>query len=421
MRIQTDHMTTLFINIKELIQVRELDVMKVSGKNMSILPIIKNAFLIIKDNVIVDFGSMNTLGIKKSDKVVDLTGKLVLPTWCDSHTHLVFADTREEEFVNRIKGLTYQEIAEKGGGILNSSKKLQNKPEKELFEDAAKRLKELIKNGTGAIEIKSGYGLTLESELKILRVIKKLKENFSLPIKATFLGAHALPNEYKEKRAEYIQLIIEKMIPKIAKEKLADYIDVFCEKGYFTTKETDQILKAGRKYGLIPKIHVNQFNSIGGIKVGVNNNALSVDHLEVLTDEDLNILSKSDTMPVALPSCSFFLEIPYTNARKLIDANIPMAVASDYNPGSSPSGNMNFVVSLACIKMRMTPEEAINAATINAAHALNLSDKIGSISKGKMANFIITKPIKSYSSIPYAFADNCIEKVYLAGKETQTP
>jgi len=414
-------MTTLFINIKELIQVRELDVMKVSGKNMSILPIIKNAFLIIKDNVIVDFGSMNTLGIKKSDKVVDLTGKLVLPTWCDSHTHLVFADTREEEFVNRIKGLTYQEIAEKGGGILNSSKKLQNKPEKELFEDAAKRLKELIKNGTGAIEIKSGYGLTLESELKILRVIKKLKENFSLPIKATFLGAHALPNEYKEKRAEYIQLIIEKMIPKIAKEKLADYIDVFCEKGYFTTKETDQILKAGRKYGLIPKIHVNQFNSIGGIKVGVNNNALSVDHLEVLTDEDLNILSKSDTMPVALPSCSFFLEIPYTNARKLIDANIPMAVASDYNPGSSPSGNMNFVVSLACIKMRMTPEEAINAATINAAHALNLSDKIGSISKGKMANFIITKPIKSYSSIPYAFADNCIEKVYLAGKETQTP
>ena len=413
-------MTTVFINIKELVQVRELDVMKVSGKNMSILPIIKNAFLIIKDNIIVDFGSMNTLDIKKSDKVIDLTGKIVLPTWCDSHTHLVFADTREEEFVNRIKGLTYQEIAERGGGILNSSKKLQNKPEIELFEDAAKRLKELIKNGTGAIEIKSGYGLTLESELKILRVIKKLKENFSLPIKATFLGAHAIPNEYKEKRSEYIQLIINKMIPEIAKEKLADYIDVFCEKGYFTTTETDLILKAGIKYGLIPKIHVNQFNSIGGVKLGVDNNALSVDHLEVLTDEDLNILSKSDTMPVALPSCSFFLEIPYTNARKLIDANIPMAVASDYNPGSSPSGNMNFVVSLACIKMKMTPEEAINAATINAAHALNLSDKIGSISKGKMANFIITKPIKSYSSIPYAFADNCIEEVYLAGKETQT-
>ena len=417
--MKTKPMTTLFINIKELIQVRELDVMKVSGKNMSILPIIKNAFLIIKDNVIVDFGSMNTLGIKKSDKVVDLTGKLVLPTWCDSHTHLVFADTREEEFVNRIKGLTYQEIAEKGGGILNSSKKLQNKPENELFEDAAKRLKKLIRNGTGAIEIKSGYGLTLESELKILRVIKKLKENFSIPIKATFLGAHAIPNQYKEKRAEYIQLIIDKMIPEIAKEKLADYIDVFCEKGYFTTTETNQILKAGRKYGLIPKIHVNQFNSIGGVKVGVKNNALSVDHLEVLTDEDLSILSKSDTMPVALPSCSFFLGIPYTNARKLIDTNVPMAIASDYNPGSSPSGNMNFVVSLACIKMRMTPEEAINAATINAAYALNLSNKIGSISKGKVANFIITKPIKSYSSIPYAFADNYIEKVYLEGKETQ--
>ena len=413
-------MTTVFINIKELVQVRELDVMKVSGKNMSILPIIKNAFLIIKDNIIVDFGSMNTLDTKKSDKVIELTGKIVLPTWCDSHTHLVFADTREEEFVNRIKGLTYQEIAERGGGILNSSKKLQNKPEIELFEDASKRLKKLIKNGTGAIEIKSGYGLTLESELKILRVIKKLKENFSLPVKATFLGAHAIPNEYKEKRAEYIQLIIDKMIPEVAKEKLADYIDVFCEKGYFTTVETDQILKAGRKYGLIPKIHVNQFNSIGGIKVGVNNNALSVDHLEVLTDEDLNILSKSDTMPVALPSCSFFLGIPYTNARKLIDANIPLAIASDYNPGSSPSGNMNFVVSLACIKMRMTPEEAINAATINAAHALNLSDKIGSISKGKIANFIITKPIKSYSSVPYAFADNYVEKVYLSGKEVQT-
>ena len=412
-------MTQLFINIKELIQVRELDVMKVCGKNMGILPIIKNAFLIIKDDVIIDFGSMNTLGIKKSDKVIDLTGKLVLPTWCDSHTHLVFADTREEEFVNRIKGLTYQEIAEKGGGILNSSKKLQNKPEIELYEDAEIRLKELIKNGTGAIEIKSGYGLTFESELKILRVIKKLKENFSLPIKATFLGAHAIPNKYKEKRAEYIQLIIDKMIPEIAKEKLADYIDVFCEKGYFTTTETNQILKAGRKYGLIPKIHVNQFNSIGGVKVGVKNNALSVDHLEVLTDEDLSILSKSDTMPVALPSCSFFLGIPYTNARKLIDTNVPMAIASDYNPGSSPSGNMNFVVSLACIKMRMTPEEAINAATINAAYALNLSNKIGSISKGKVANFIITKPIKSYSSIPYAFADNYIEKVYLEGKETQ--
>ena len=411
-------MTTLFINIKELIQVRESDVMKLSGKDMGILPIIKNAFLLIEDDLIIDFGSMNHLSTTDVDKVVDLTDKLVLPTWCDSHTHIVYADSREEEFVDRIKGLSYQKIAQKGGGILNSAKKLQDKSEDLLYNDAVIRIKEIIKSGTGALEIKSGYGLTLDSELKILRVIKKLKENFSIPIRATFLGAHAIPIKYKDKRHEYIQLIIDKMIHEIANQKLADYIDVFCEKGYFDITETDLILKAGIKYGLIPKIHVNQFNSIGGVKVGVDNNALSVDHLEVLTDEDLNILSKSDTMPVALPSCSFFLGIPYTNGRKIIDSNIPMAIASDYNPGSSPSGNMNFIVSLACIKMKMTPEEAINAATINAAYALNMSDKVGSISKGKMANFIITKPIKSYSFIPYTFANNCIEKVYLCGKET---
>jgi len=411
-------MTTLFINIKELIQVRESDVMKLSGKDMGILPIIKNAFLLIEDDLIIDFGSMNHLSTTDADKVVDLTDKLVLPTWCDSHTHIVYADSREEEFVDRIKGLSYQEIAQKGGGILNSAKKLQDKSEDLLYNDAVIRIKEIIKSGTGALEMKSGYGLTFDSELKILRVIKKLKENFSIPIRATFLGAHAIPIKYKDKRHEYIQLIIDKMIPEIANQKLADYIDVFCEKGYFNITETDLILKAGIKYGLIPKIHVNQFNSIGGVKVGVDNNALSVDHLEVLTDEDLNILSKSDTMPVALPSCSFFLGIPYTNGRKIIDSNIPMAIASDYNPGSSPSGNMNFIVSLACIKMKMTPEEAINAATINAAYALNMSDKVGSISKGKMANFIITKPIKSYSFIPYTFANNCIEKVYLCGKET---
>ena len=411
-------MTTLFINIKELIQVRESDVMKLSGKDMGILPIIKNAFLLIEDDLIIDFGSMNHLSTTDVDKVVDLTDKLVLPTWCDSHTHIVYADSREDEFVDRIKGLSYQEIAQKGGGILNSAKKLQDKSEDLLYNDAVIRIKEIIKSGTGALEMKSGYGLTFDSELKILRVIKKLKENFSIPIRATFLGAHAIPIKYKDKRHEYIQLIIDKMIPEIANQKLADYIDVFCEKGYFNIIETDLILKAGIKYGLIPKIHVNQFNSIGGVKVGVDNNALSVDHLEVLTDEDLNILSKSDTMPVALPSCSFFLGIPYTNGRKIIDSNIPMAIASDYNPGSSPSGNMNFIVSLACIKMKMTPEEAINAATINAAYALNMSDKVGSISKGKMANFIITKPIKSYSFIPYTFANNCIEKVYLCGKET---
>jgi imidazolonepropionase len=410
-------MTTLFINIKELIQIREVSVDKVYGKDMGILPIIKNAFMLIEDDTIINFGSMDNLGVNKADKVVDLTGRLVLPTWCDSHTHLVYADSREEEFVDRIKGLSYHEIAEKGGGILNSAKKLQYKIEDQLYNDAVLRIEEIIKSGTGALEIKSGYGLTLDSELKMLKVIKKLKETFPIPIKATFLGAHAIPSKHKENREEYIQLIINKMIPEIASRKLADYIDVFCEKGYFSPEETDRILKAGVTYGLIPKIHVNQFNSMGGVKVGVNNNALSVDHLEVLTDEDLSILSKSNTMPVALPSCSFFLGIPYTNARKIIDSNIPLAIASDFNPGSTPSGNMNFVVSLACIKLKMTPEEAINAATLNAAYALNLSKEIGSISKGKLANFMITKPIKSYNFLPYYFGNNSIERIYLNGIE----
>jgi len=410
-------MTTLFINIKELIQVRELSEDKVYGKDMGVLPIIKNAFMLIKGHTIIDFGSMDNLDIRKADKVVDLTGKLVLPTWCDSHTHIVYADSREDEFVDRIKGLSYHEIAEKGGGILNSAKKLEHKIEDHLYKDAVTRIEEIIKSGTGALEIKSGYGLTLDSELKMLQVIKKLKETFPIPIKATFLGAHAIPSKYKENREEYIELIINNIIPKVASQKLADYIDVFCEKGYFSAEETDRILKAGAIHGLIPKIHVNQFNSVGGVKVGVNNNALSVDHLEVLTDEDLSILSKSDTMPVALPSCSFFLGIPYTNARKIIDSNVPLALATDFNPGSTPSGNMNFVVSLACIKLKMTPEEAINAATINAAYALNLSEKIGSISRGKLANFMITKSIKSYNFLPYYFGSNSIERIYLNGIE----
>jgi len=410
-------MTTLFINIKELIQVRDKSILKVSGREMSILPVIKNAFLLIEDGHIVDFGSMKSLGDISADKTIDIKDRSILPTWCDSHTHLVFADSREEEFVDRINGLTYEEIAQKGGGILNSAKKLHNKSEDELYDDAAKRLLDLVKMGTGAIEIKSGYGLTVESELKMLRVVKRLKENFSLPIKATFLGAHAIPDKFKNKRKDYISLLINEMLPKIAFEKLADYIDVFCEKGYYTVEETDQILKAGRKHGLIPKVHVNQFNSIGGIKVSVENNALSVDHLEVLTDQDLEILKNSNTIPVSLPSCSFFLGIPYTNARKIIDANLPLALASDYNPGSTPSGNMNFVVSLACIQMKISPEEAINAATINGAFALNISDKTGTISKGKLANFMITKPIKSYCFLPYSFGQTHIESVFLNGKE----
>ena len=410
-------MTTLFINIKELIQVRDKSVKKVSGKDMSILPVIKNAFMLIEDDIIINFGSMDNLDVKKADKVIDLSGRLVLPTWCDSHTHLVYADSREDEFVDRVKGLSYHEIAEKGGGILNSAKKLQDKTEDQLYNAAVTRIEEIIKSGTGALEIKSGYGLTLDSELKMLQVIKKLKETFPIPIKATFLGAHAIPSKYKENREEYIELIINNIIPEVASQKLADYIDVFCEKGYFSAEETDRILKAGAIHGLIPKIHVNQFNSVGGVKVGVNNNALSVDHLEVLTDEDLSILSKSDTMPVALPSCSFFLGIPYTNARKIIDSNVPLALATDFNPGSTPSGNMNFVVSLACIKLKMTPEEAINAATLNAAYALNLSKEIGSISKGKLANFMITKPIKSYNFLPYSFGNNSIERIYFNGIE----
>lgn len=410
-------MTTLFINIKELVQVRDSSVEKVCGKEMGILPIIENAFLLIEDEIIIDFGTMESLKNHQADSIVDVEGQLILPTWCDSHTHLVFADTREEEFIDRIHGLTYEEIAQKGGGILNSAEKLQNTSETQLFNDASIRLKRLLKSGTGAIEIKSGYGLTVESELKMLRVIKKLKDNFTIPIKATFLGAHAVPKKYKEDRNQYISCLINEMLPLIQSEKLANYIDVFCEKGYFTIEETDQILTAGQKHGLIPKIHVNQFNSIGGVKIGIQNNALSLDHLEVLTDDDIHQLMNSETMPVSLPSCSFFLGIPYTNARKIINANLPMALASDYNPGSSPSGNMNFVISLACIKMKMTPEEAINAATINGAYAMNLSDKIGSISKGKWANLIITKPIKSYNFLPYDFGYDTIDSVYIKGKK----
>lgn len=408
-------MKTLFTNIKELIQVREASVLKVSGKEMQELPSIKNAFLLIENELIKDFGSMNELEALEVDETVDASGRIVMPTWCDSHTHLVFAATREGEFVDRINGLTYEEIAEKGGGILNSAKKLQNTSEDELYADASKRLEEIMQLGTGAIEIKSGYGLSLEGELKMLRVVKRLKQNYSIPIKATFLGAHAIPAQYKENREAYLDLIVNEMLPQIAKENLADYIDVFCEKGYFTTEETDRILKAGKQYGLIPKVHVNQFNAIGGIETSVENNALSVDHLEVLTDDDVAILKDSDTMPVALPSCSFFLGIPYTDGRKILENGLPLALATDYNPGSTPSGNMNFVVSLACIRMKLTPEEAINAATINGAYALNLSDKMGSITKGKLANIIITKPITSYNFIPYNFGNHCIDNVYIKG------
>lgn len=409
-------MKKLFINIKELIQIRDKSISKVSGKEMNYLPTLKNAFLLIEDDLIVDFGEMKYLTPQKADTIIDCKGKMILPTWVDSHSHIVYAGNRENEFSDKIKGLSYEEIAKKGGGILNSAKKLQETSETELVKQASKRIEEIIKLGTGAIEIKSGYGLTVEAELKMLRVIKKLKKEYPIKIKATFLGAHAFPFEYKNNHEAYIDLIIDEMLPNIASENLAEFVDVFCEKGYFNVSQTHRILEASKKYGLIPKIHVNQFNSIGGVEVSVNNKALSVDHLEIITDEDIKILQGSNTMPVALPSCSFFLGIPYTPARKIIDAQLPLALASDYNPGSTPSGNMNFVVSTACIKMKMTPEEAINAATINGAYAMNIHKTHGSITIGKKASFNITQEISSYAFIPYSFGNILIEDTYINGQ-----
>lgn len=409
-------MATLFKNIKELIQVRNEPISFVSGKEMKVLPTIKNAFLVVENGLISDFGSMENCP-QIDEEIIDVTGKMILPSWCDSHTHIVYAGNREGEFVDRINGLSYEEIANRGGGILNSAKKLQEISEEELYQQSKVRLEEVIQLGTGAVEIKSGYGLTEEAELKMLRVIKRLKDNYLIPIKATFLGAHAVPLEYKENKEGYLQMLINDVIPKVTKEKLADYIDIFCETGYFSVADTELILSAGKKHGLIPKIHVNQFTAIGGVQAGIKFDALSVDHLEEMRDEDINALKGTQTMPVALPSCSYFLSIPYTPARKMIDAGLPLALATDFNPGSTPSGNMNFVVSTACIKMKMTPEEAINAATINGAYAMGLENKVGSITKGKLANFIITKPINSYGFIPYSFGVNQIEKVFLKGKE----
>ena len=409
-------MTTLLINIKELLQVRETALAKVSGAEMAILPTIKNAFLLIKDNLIADFGTMDNVPKIATDKIIDATGKIVLPSWCDSHTHIVYAGNREQEFVDRINGLTYEEIANRGGGILNSAKKLNETSEEEIYEQSKLRLEEVIHLGTGAVEIKSGYGLTVEGELKMLRIIKKLAENYPITIKATFLGAHAFPIEYKDNHQGYIDLMINKMLPEIAKNKLADYVDVFCETGYFTVAQTEQIMEAGIKLGLKPKIHVNQFNSIGGIQAGIKYNALSVDHLEVMKPEDIEALKNTETMPVALPSCSYFLSIPYTPAREIITAGLPLALATDYNPGTTPSGNMNFVVATACIKMKMTPQEAINAATINGAYAMGISETHGSITAGKKANLIITKPIPSYYQLPYAFGSNLIDNVIIEGE-----
>lgn len=408
----------LIKNIKELVQVEENPKSVVKGSAMSELPTIKNAWLAVENDTIVDFGKMDDWpGITdwSNLKVIDASNKIILPTWCDSHTHIVFAGTRETEFVDRINGLSYEEIAKRGGGILNSAKKLAQTSEEELFTSALSRINDVIKLGTGAIEIKSGYGLSVEAELKILRVIKKLKEHTDVEIKSTFLGAHAFPTEYKNNHSGYIDLIINEMLPVIAKEQLADYIDVFCEKNYFSVEETEQILAAGLELGLKPKVHVNQFNSIGGIEACTKFKAVSVDHLEIVEEKDILALKKSNTIATLLPSCSFFINIPYAPAKKLIANNIPIALATDYNPGSTPSGNMNFVISLACIQQKLTPEQAINAATINGAAAMELNDVLGSIARGKKANFFITKEISSYAFIPYNFSHNNIESVFLNG------
>lgn len=409
-------MTILIKNIKELLQIREPNILKVSGEAMKTLPTLKNAYVFIEHDIIVDFGSMENCKYNNTDEVIDAQGKIVLPTWCDSHTHIVYAGNREQEFVDRINGLSYEEIANRGGGILNSAKILENTSEEDLYQQSIVRVKNVMQLGTGALEIKSGYGLSTEAELKMLRVIQRIKKEFPIKVKATFLGAHAFPLKFKNNKKGYLDLIINEMLPKIAKENLANYIDVFCEKGYFSLEETEQILKAAKQYHLTPKIHVNQFNTFGGVALAVKHNALSVDHLEELNQDDINALKGSNTMPVALPSCSYFLSIPYTPGRQIIDAGLPLALATDYNPGSTPSGNMNFVVSTACIKMKLTPEEAINAATINGAYAMGISNQYGSITKGKKANLIITKKVPSYNYLPYAFGDNSIDKVIINGE-----
>jgi len=412
-------MKLLIKNIRSLVQVEEKPRSWVSGEQMSQLNALDNAYLAIEDGLIVDYGSMDDWpGISdwRDLEVIDASNRLVLPAWCDSHTHLVFAGTREDEFVDRINGLTYEEIAARGGGILNSAKKLQNTSEEELISSTLKRLDEIKSMGTGAVEIKSGYGLSVEAELKILRVIKKVKELSPLTVKSTFLGAHAYPTQYKENHQAYLDLIINEMIPAIKEENLADYIDAFCEKNYFSVAETEQVLQAGVEAGLTPKVHVNQFNSIGGIEMCVRNHALSVDHLEVMTEDDIKALMNTNTMPVALPSCSFFLGIPFAPAREIIKAGLPLALATDYNPGSTPSGNIPFVISLACIKMKMTPEEAINACTINGAYAMGLSESLGSICIGKKANIIITKETTGINMLPYAFGSHHVDQVILNGE-----
>lgn len=408
---------TIITNIKLLVNTRTENKL-LRGKELAQLPVISNAYLVIENGIIAEYGEMKNLSWtdEKNDTIIDATGQMVLPAWVDSHTHIVFAASREEEFVDKIKGLSYAEIAAKGGGILNSAQKLSEATEAELLKSALGRIHEMMKLGTGAVEIKSGYGLDVPNELKMLRVIKQLKAISPIPIKATFLGAHTYPQRYKDNHDEYLDCLIDDMLPVITAEGLADYIDVFCEKGFFSTDETEIICRAGMKHGLRPKIHANQLSLSGGVQTGVALNALSVDHLETMDEVSIATLAMSHTIGTMLPTAAYFLRMNYPPARRMIDEGCILALASDYNPGSSPSGNMNQVVSMACIQMKMLPEEAINAATINGAYAMGLEDEVGSITVGKRANLIITKPVPSLAYLPYAFGSNMIDKVLISGE-----
>ncbi len=407
----------LISNISLLVNTRQENKI-LRGKELSVLPCIENAYVVVEDGIIAAYGEMGSIGNRQQtiNNNIDASGQIVLPCWCDSHTHLLFATSREEEFVDKIKGLSYVEIAARGGGILNSARKLNAASESELLRLAWGRLNEVMQLGTGAIEIKSGYGLSVVGELKMLRVIKKIRETSPIPVKATFLGAHTYPQEYKEDHQGYIDLIVNEMLPVIAKEKLADYIDVFCETGFFSAEETEIICRAGMAYGLKPKIHANQLNLSGGVQAGVKLGAVSVDHLETMDESAVSALAGSHTIGTLLPTAAFFLRMPFQPARQLIDAGCAIALASDYNPGSSPSGNMNLVVAMSCIQMKMLPEEAINAATINGACAMELEEEVGSIAVGKKANLILTRPVPSLAYLPYAFGSNLIDKVMIGGE-----
>jgi len=410
-------MKTVFTNIRELVQVRDSVITKLSGKDMDFLPVLEDAYLVFNGDKIESYGLMSDCPDISGMKVVDASGRFVLPCFVDSHTHIVFAKSREEEFVDRIKGLTYQEIAAKGGGILNSAKKLQNTAKEDLFAAASQRVREVMMLGTGALEIKSGYGLTVEDEIKMLEVAAMIEKEFPIPVKKTFLGAHAIPKEYSNRR-DYIDEVINEMIPEVSDRNLAQYVDVFCENGFFSEEESIEILEAGKRHGLRPKVHANQLNRSGGVQAGVKTGAISVDHLECMGDEEIEALKGSETMATLLPGAAYFLGVEFPPARKMIDAGLAVSLATDYNPGSSPTGSMPQMVSMACVNMRMTPAEAINAATINAAYAMEVSESAGSITPGKQASVILSKKIPSLNFIPYAFGGNWIHKVYHAGKET---